>query len=267
MHLAAAERRLGIRRLPGHADRLKINPLSAVRRIYIEIVRRKENGRRMVATASCAVAAVLIFGGIAFAATQTIVAADNSFPASPFNTDQGVVVPFQNGGGNQHNVTASATGPDGSALFRSSTISGGQTTQVNGTQYLTPGNYPFLCTIHGPSMSGTLVVTGSGTPQARPEITLKVISRKLAKVATKGKLLIEVSAATRSDDVSVEAKLGKTSLGKAGGLNLAAGAKQSVTLKLNKAAKNKLRSKKKATVTVAGTVPFGSPASAKGKLK
>jgi len=47
---------------------------------------------------------------------------------------------------------------------------------------------------------------------------------------------------------------------------MAAG-KQFSVVKLSKAGKNKLRTKSKATVTVTGSVPFGSPASAKGKLK
>jgi hypothetical protein len=40
-----------------------------------------------------------------------------------------------------------------------------------------------------------------------------------------------------------------------------------VTLKLNKAAKSKLAKKSKATISIEGTVPFGAPVSAKGKLK
>jgi plastocyanin len=211
--------------------------------------------------------AAFVASGVALAVNDQVVATDNSFDKPSYSEDPGVVVSFQNAGSSQHNVTASGTGPDGKALFRSNTISGGTTTGIQGTQYLTTGSYPFVCTIHPSQMQGNFVVTGNGTPQARPQIALKVISRKLAKVAKKGKLLIEVSAATKSDDVAVEAKLGKTSLGKASGINLAAGAKQTATLKLSKAARNKLRAKKKATVNVEGTVPFGASASAKGKLK
>ena len=214
-----------------------------------------------------AIAAVFFATGISLAVNDQITAVDNSFPGSPFNTDQGLTVPFKNNGVSSHNVTATAAGPDGKPLFRSSTISGGGSGTVDGTQYLPAGDYPFFCTIHGPVMSGTLHVTGAGAALARPQISLAFISRKLAKVVSKGKLQINVAAFSKSDDILVEAKLGKTTLGKANVVSLAAGAKQTVALKLNKAAKNKLRGKKKATITAVGTVAFGSPTTAKGKLK
>src|SRR6476660_9746402 len=103
------------------------------------------------------VGALAVFGaGIALAATQTIVAQDDTFPASPFNTDQGAVVPFQNSGFQQHNVTADAIGPDGKPLFRSPTTNGGASSSVGGTQYLPAGDYTFFCTIHGHVLSRTL---------------------------------------------------------------------------------------------------------------
>jgi plastocyanin len=218
-----------------------------------------------MAVVSLAAIGALVAAGAAFAASQTIVGqATDTFSLPTYTTDQGEVDTLQVTG-SSHNATASGNGPDGKALFSSNTISGG-TTPVNGTQYLTAGSYPFICTVHPTTMKATLVVTGNGTPVARPNVTLRVASTKVAKVA-KGKLLIEVTATTKSDNVSVEAKLGNTSLGKATGLNLAAGAKQTVVLRLNKAAKNKLRSRKKATISATAEVPFGAPASAKGKLK
>ena len=213
-----------------------------------------------------AVAALFAAAGISLAANDQIVATDNSYNLVNYSSDQGVVVSFKNAGpSNSHNVTASIQGPDGSALFRSGTISPGTTTGVQGTQYLTAGTYPFMCTIHPTTMSGNLVVSGNGTPQPRPQISLKLTSRKIGKVTKKGKLQVEVNSSAKADGVSIEAKLGKTSLGK-GTFSVDAGL-QAEVVKLSKSGKSKLAKKSKATILLNGTIPFGSPASAKGKLK
>lgn len=213
-----------------------------------------------------AVAAALFAAGSAFAVAQTIVAADNTFSLATYTMDQGDQPTLQNAGVNQHNATAVANGPDGKGLFTSPTIGAGTTT-LNGTQYLTTGSYSFICTIHPSTMVATLAVSGNGTPVARPDVEVSVVSKQLSKVASKGKLTVQVEALTKSDDVELIAKLGKSTLGQSPALDLAAGVKQNVTLKLSKAAKSKLQSKSKATVSVDGTVPFGSPDTAKGKLK
>ena len=228
----------------------------------------REIARRLVWIAALGAAIALLAGGLALAASQTIVASDstgNRFSSPTYTTDQGEVVPFQNIGGNQHNATASANGPDGKALFRSATIGTG-TAPVSGTQYLSSGSYPFICTIHPTEMQATLVVTGNGTPQPRPQLTLTLVSKKLAKVVRKGKLQVGVNSNVRADEVSIEAKLGKTSLGRLENISLPPGQATQV-LKLKKAAKNKLAGRSKATITLEGTVAFGVPASVKGKLK
>jgi len=224
-------------------------------------------GTRGTTLVCCAVAAALFAAGTAFGASQTIVGADNTFSLATYTMDQGEKPPFQNiGPFNPHNATAAANGPDGKVLFKSPTIGPGSTT-LDGTQYLTAGSYAFICTIHPTTMIATLAVSGNGTPVARPDIELKVVSRKIEKVASKGRLQIQVQAVTKSDDAEVTAKLGKTTLGTLTDLDLAAGAIQNATLSLNKATRNKLSRKAKATVSLEGTVPFGSPATAKGKLK
>ncbi len=138
------------------------------------MVHKSRDGlKRLGLVAGLIVGGVLFAGGIAFAASQTVVGeADDTFSggsggANPtYTTDQGEVVPFQVNG-DTHNVTAHQNGPDGKALFRTPTISGG-TTGVQGTQYLTAGSYTFFCTIHPTTMEATLVVTANGTAQARP---------------------------------------------------------------------------------------------------
>jgi plastocyanin len=209
----------------------------------------------------------MAYAGFALAASDTIVAGpaesyDRQATGTPYNTDQGSLVPFQNLGGS-HNVTARQNGPDGKALFRSDTTSGG-TVPVNGTQYLSSGDYPFFCTIHPTTMNGTLRVTGAGAPLPRPQATLSVKGKSLAKVIKKG-IALAIMANTQIDGAALTAKLGKTTIGKAT-VSLVAGAQQKV-VKLNKAGKSKLRAKGKATVKVTAEIPFGAPATAKTKLK
>ena len=219
--------------------------------------------RRLTFIGGLIVAIGLFAGGIAFAASQTIVGqGDDTFSAATYTADQGEVVPLQVTG-DSHNATARQNGPDGQALFRSPTISGG-TTGVQGTQYLSAGDYTFFCTIHPTTMQATLHVTSNGTLQARPSATVSVRSKKLAKVSKKG-VLVALTTTAKVDGASLVVKLGKTTIGKLDGLSLSAG-QQVATVKLTKAGKNKLKNKSKASITVTATIPFGSPASGKSKL-
>jgi plastocyanin len=219
--------------------------------------------RKIAYVAGLAIAGLLFAGGLAFAASQTIVAqVDDTYSAATYTTAQGEVVPL-NVTGDSHNATAHQNGPDGQALFRSPTITGG-TTGVQGTQYLSAGTYTFFCTVHPTTMQATLVVTGNGTPQARPSATVSVRSRKLSKVSKKG-LQVAITTSAKVDGASLVAKLGKATIGKANGVSLSAG-QQFATVKLSKAGKNKLKHKSKASVTVTASIPFGSPASGKAKL-
>jgi plastocyanin len=229
------------------------------------MLRRGTAGRRLWLSAGLAVAGLLFAGGIAFAASETIVAGPaESFSqqTTPYNTDQGVVVQFQDLGGT-HNVTARQTGPDGKALFRSATISGG-TTGVEGTQYLSTGDYAFFCSVHPTTMNGTLHVTGAGTPLPRPQVNnLKLKTKTIAKAIKKG-LRLTMTPNMQIDGVALIAKLGKSTIGKAT-VSLVAGWNSDL-VKLSNAGKAKLRGRDTAKVTVTAEVPFGSPVSAKGKL-
>jgi plastocyanin len=219
-------------------------------------------GKRVGLALAVASVAAMLGTGIALAASDVIVGGPGeSFSAATFNTDQGEVVQFQNLGGS-HNVTARQNGPDGKALFRSATTSGG-TTPVNGTQYLSSGDYPFLCTVHPTTMNGTLRVTGAGSPVPRPQATLAPRGKSLAKALKKG-IKLAVTATSSAGGVTFTAKLGKATIGKAT-TSLVAGA-QTKLIKLSKAGKSKLRGRSKATVTVSAEIPFGPPASAKVKL-
>ena len=219
-------------------------------------------GRRLLMAVAAASVAAMLGTGIALAASDVIVGGPaESFDKATYNADQGEVVQFRNDGGS-HNVTARQTGPDGKGLFRSATTSGG-TTPVNGTQYLSSGDYSFFCTVHPTTMNGTLRVTGAGSPVPRPQATMRPQGKSLAKALKKG-IKLTVTATSSADGVTFTAKLGKTTIGKAT-TSLVAGA-QTKLIKLSKAGKSKLRRKSKATVTVSAEIPFGPPASAKVKL-
>jgi plastocyanin len=227
------------------------------------VLMARDRLRRLGLLAGLAIAGVLFAGGLALAASETIVAGPTeAYSQAAYATDQGEVVQFRDDGGS-HTVTARQTGPDGQALFRTPTLSGG-TAGVGGTQFLSAGDYAFFCTVHPTTMSGTLHVTGNGTPQARPSASVSVRSKKLSKVSKKG-VLVAITTSAKVDGASLVAKLGKTTIGTANGLSLAAG-QQFATVKLSKSGKNKLKGKTKASVTVTATIPFGPPASGKSKL-
>jgi plastocyanin len=210
--------------------------------------------------AGAAIAAVLGLGAaIAWAAPANIVGTGGDVFTPTSYTHEGGTLAQLTVTGSTHNATANANGPDGKALFRSSTISGG-TTPVNGTQYLNAGSYPFICTIHPTTMQATLNVTGTGLP--RPTVDLAVTSRKLSKVLKKGKLAVKATT-TGNPAVALRAALGKRTI--ATGTVPAGGT--TAAMKLSKAGKQALRGKDKATVKVTGSIDFGAPDTAKAKLK
>jgi plastocyanin len=215
-------------------------------------------------TVACAaIAAALFAAGTAFAVAQPIVAADNTFSLATYTMDQGDRPTLNNTGVNQHNATATVNGPDGEPLFSSPTIGTG-TTSLQGTEYLTAGGYTFICTIH-PQMVATLAVSGNGAPVPRPTMALRVIGKDIATAIKRG-LRVRMELSAKSDGLELEAKLGKTTIAEQGGISQAQGVSFQ-QLKVNKAGKAKLRKRGKATVTVTGTIPYGSPASTKAKLK
>jgi plastocyanin len=222
-------------------------------------------GRKSIAGLLAVVGATLGVGQ-ALGATEAITTtpACCSFSKTSFNIDPGQVATYANAGDASHNVNASSNGPDGEVLFSSDTISSGST-PVNGTQYLAPGSYPFFCTVH-PEMTAQLVVSGNGTPQARPKIDVKVLSTKIDKVVARGKLSLKVTAESFSPDVEIVAKKGARTLGTKPDLDVASGASGTVGLKLTNAGKNVLRNLDSAKVKVTATVPFGTGDTAKRKL-
>ena len=96
------------------------------------VLKVRERASRLWLVAGLVVAGVLFAGGIAFAASQTIVGqGDNTFSAATYTTDQGEVVQL-NVTGSSHNATARQNGPDGQALFRSPAMRSSDTSRWAG---------------------------------------------------------------------------------------------------------------------------------------
>jgi plastocyanin len=226
------------------------------------MLRPGTRGRRFSFTAALLALGAMVYAAIALASPPIVGQGTDTYSAPTYTISQGEVAQFQVTG-STHNVTAHQSGPDAGPLFRSATISGGFT-PVNGTQYLTAGAYTFYCSVH-PSMQATLDVSSTGTPVARPTATLSVRTKTISKALKKG-LLVAIDMSAKTDGVSLLAKLGKATIGKASDISTAAG-QQFAVLKLTKSGKSKLSQRSKATVTVSATIPFGPPASSKAKLK
>ncbi len=217
--------------------------------------------RRLAGIAALCAAVLAGTAAIALGAPASITNVGDTFSAPTYAHDAGTVAQYVNAGGT-HNVTATANGPDGKALFRSATISGGST-PVNGTQYLAPGSYSFICTIHPTTMTGNLIV-GAGTPQARPSVTVKILDTKLKSVLKRKRLKVKLTA-TGSGNVPFDAFLGKKAISSR--TQVDAPGSTVLKLPLTKKGLKALAKKATAKVTVKSSIDFGSPATATAKLK
>jgi plastocyanin len=236
----------------------------------MRMLKRGTRTARITIALGLASGVALIGGGSALAA-DTIVGADpgglNSYSAATYNMDQGEQVQFQNmGPSNEHDVWSRLNGPDGKKLFISPTIRPGNSTTVKGTEYLTTGTYAFFCNVHPFEMSANLIVTGNGTPVPRPQIDVTILGKSIDKAVKKGRLSARLQAVTTSNDVELELKLGKKVIGSKSNVDMAASTSKILAVPLTKAGKAKLAKKKKAKVKLTGSVPFGSPDTAKKKL-
>ena len=219
-------------------------------------------GKRRWFAAGLIAAVALVGATFAFGSAPIVGQADNTFSAPTYTINQGEVATLNATG--DHNVTATQKGPDAMALFRSPTISGGQT-QVNGTQYLTAGDYTFFCSVHPATMQATLHVTSSGAPVARPSATLSLQTKTISKALKKG-LLVGINASSKVNDATITAKLGNATIGQLANASFTTGQQFNV-VNLTKSGKSKLRKAKKAKITITAGIPFGAPATAKASLK
>jgi plastocyanin len=191
----------------------------------------------------------------------------NTFTGGPFQQSAGQISSYLNplGSNAPHNVVATGRGPDGVPLFSSGTLSPGDSAPLPGTQYLSPGTYAFVCTLHE-GMADELIVTG-GTPAPRPEIGLKIPRQKLKAVRKSGTLAVDVKGVNEATGVSLSISKGKKVLGKASGISVATSTTLTVSVKLSSAGKKAIKSGRKAAVTAKGSLAFGKTVTAKRTLR
>jgi plastocyanin len=235
--------------------------------------------RVLVATVLCGVVA---FGAVQASATTTITVKPIcsrwhgcSFDPTDYSAGVGEtsILSLPSNADTFHNVTALKDGPDGRPLFRSPLTGPGGTNVVDGTQYLKPGVYPFICTIHshptvfGDRMTGTLVVTDNGaTPLARPTVDVTFPSQSLGQVRKRNEITVTVESEAPAGDVVLVAKQGPRRLGWVSGLSLEAGAPSTVEVPLKDVGRRALKGLKSAVVSVQGSVRFGIPDTARRRL-
>ncbi len=227
-----------------------------------------------------AVLALALPGGAAGgvpAGTDTIVAPGRSYTggtgtAGAFRLTAGQNPVFRNDdlASEKHNVIAVEDGPDDEPLFQTPLIAGGGTSVlVAGTEYLQPGTYDFICTIHT-EMTGKLEVAGVN-PKPRPSVSVAVASKRLGAVKRSGQVKVRLSAATDAAGIGVAARIGGKGAGRAKDVELEAGGSQVLKLKLGAAARKVVaKAVKKGTripVAVSAEVPWGAPAAATAKLR
>ncbi|HEX6391293.1 MAG TPA: plastocyanin/azurin family copper-binding protein [Solirubrobacteraceae bacterium] len=177
---------------------------------------------------------------------------------------QGEKVTFHNADTLLHDVTSTQT-LDGKALFASPLTDPGKDSVVDGTQYLTTGSYPYICSLH-PDMTGTITVSSEGTPVPRPGAgggaELSASAAKLSSVRKARRLRVTVTGAAGADAIiSAKATVGgkRITLAKTR-VTLTSGDGQRVDLRLTTKARSAIRRVKRLTVTFKVTVlaPSGS---------
>lgn len=219
------------------------------------------------------VGAITLVSGVTTASAAETITADLScctFPAGPYEQDLGEIPTFENpvGADAPHNVTSTAKGPDGGPLFRSQTIAAGSSSPVEGTQYLGAGTYPFYCTLHGFSMSGDILVTGDkGTVAPRPRVRVTIPNQRLISIRKSGIIRVTVKALAGSSSVNFLAKSGTRQLASASAVAVASGATKTVRLKLTRAGRTAIAKGRRASISVKGSVAFGSPVTARRTVR
>ncbi len=221
---------------------------------------------------SIAVVAAL-FGATATAQAAGDIVSDKeccTFVQDTFTQMAGEVPNYVNPAGSEsvHNVTSTQTGAGDKPIFESKTISAGESAPVDGVQYLSDGTYPFICSIHGASMSGDLVISG-GTPLVRPkpEVKVSIPSQKLKKVRRSGKIKAKVKGVTDASGIKLKILKGKKTLGSASKVSVSGGKTKTVTVKLTGKGKKAIKKGKKIRLQVKATVPGGKSVKAKRTLR
>jgi plastocyanin len=227
----------------------------------------------------------VLLGAPAALADEQIVAAPPSQYTNPNVTiDQGEPLTFRNTDLARHDVASTQPGTVRNRLFSSDTIGNGETSFVEGSQYLTTGTYGFFCTVHPDFMKGTLTVTASGTPKPRPgsgggggggtpappDTTppgLSVSGGK-AKAASlkRGRPVRLVVGADEAATLTVVVRLRSTRAARET-VELGSAGTRKLALTLSRKVRSRIRRGSRLTVTVAGRDAAGNAGGAKVTLK
>jgi hypothetical protein len=125
---------------------------------------------------------------------------------------------------------------------------------VEHTEHLVAGDYAFFCSLH-PQMEGTLTVSSAGQPVPRPGertgLKLRVLDSKVAKVRSRGSLRVRVTT-NRPATVRMTARADGTALAK-GTVKLPAAGDKTAQLRLTRAGRKLVASRKRIPVTVSGS--------------
>lgn len=171
-------------------------------------------GRSIRGAVAAAGAAALLWPVVAWADKQIEAGPPSRFTTPEVTMDQGERLTFRNGDTISHDVQATQAGPDGKPLFATPIVGAGRSEFVEGSQFLTAGSYPFICSLHN-GMRGTLQVTTAGTPQprpgeeaqpeprpvdrTRPDLAVELVSRTARTARVRGALVVRVELGETSD--------------------------------------------------------------------
>ena len=219
-----------------------------------------------------AIAGALLLAPAASAQGQIAASPPNQYVTTDVTIDQGERVVFTNTDVAEHDVVARDPGPDGKPLFRSELASAGSTVPVEGTEYLVTGSYAFFCSLHT-QMQGTLNVSSAGTPAPRPgagpELEVKVLDTRIARVKRQGALRVRV---TTGGAATVQMTARAKGSAFARGTEKFSGAKtKTIRLPLTRAGRRLVKRARRIAVTVAATAKASggetTRKSAKGTLR
>jgi len=217
---------------------------------------------------AAAVLALLIGAPSASADEQITAGPPNQYFTPSVTIDQGEKVTLYNTDVAAHDVLARDLMADEKPLFRSELASTGQTVPVEGAEYLSTGEYAFLCSIH-PAMEGTITVTSAGKPVPRPGagpggLELQVLDKRLAPVKKRGALRVRVAGGDGTVRITARAK-GKVF---AKGAVKVGGAKaKTAELALTRAGRRLAKRGKKLAVEVTATAKGDAKTSAAATLR
>jgi plastocyanin len=182
----------------------------------------------------------------------------NQYSSTVITIDQGEALFFRNIDLQRHDLVAKDQA-GGKPIFGTPLLGTGEEALVQGAQQVKAGNYPFFCTIH-PFMTGTLTVTGGGSPApppsgadtTGPKVSVRVLDSSVSKVRKNGKLRVELTmdeggnaqtvATMRNGKKNVTIAKGARGFAKAG--------KATVSMALTKAGRSALKGRKSAAITV-----------------